>query len=1044
MKNNNITTTIRTLLTAAAILTVPLITPTALLAQSPEPFSPYGDFSPSVESYQMTRCGNLLPSLYTGAMTFSLPLMTYSDPDFTIPVTLQYSYDGYKPGQHSGTVGYGWYLDCGGVITREVRGIPDEGDLDGGGGYNCPVFGWRHAGSYRDSLEIHPDRVYSFRKRPEDHSSTESYVGLLSSYDPFNDKPVYAAVSGSGQGYSLYDTAPDIYHFRFLGHSGDFMMLTDGSVRVYNSDIPYGELSVRFTDYGNDPCYVTITLTTGDGYEYKFVPEGVSETPDAGGDHPLRPSKSVSAYRLAEIVAPNRRKVTFTYRPYYTPILSFQYGPFLEGAYLTIGIQQEDCQQGSVYPEFEKRRAFIREAAACLEKVLVFEAGGTVTSDSLVFTYASAPGDEGAKSCFESEDPFPAFVPEDTAPVLATVAMYGDDGLADSASFTYESASLGTPKTFLRSVTGMKTGTHAFDYALDGFTLPKNDTQGTDHWGYWNGSVISDLRKHLTETEWMFPVQHDESEPIAVPTPGADTTYIFNHQDTAVVRRCAAHLYDQMIDSVKEADPSFAICGALTRIRYPHGGKTVVEYEPNRVTRRMNVRATDPDRSLEPVDSLDAAADWIVGGVRVRSLVDSTGIGHCDTTRFVYGDPDANGRGSGILMTMPKYTEAAQYTIRVYSLFASQGLSGVADVYAIGFNNCCGFVLTRDPHVVYPAVTVIHPDGSSTEHRFTSVTDLGLGDCYSAGWSVTKHILGKSDKIESRGRTPTCMIPASLDCRNLRGQPKRTVVRNSAGVELKRTEYTYSDYQVTIPRLGFNNILTFNLAPYTVLSPQLVSTVETERGVTVRTDRSYNPLGQVSVTSVTQSPLAGGGSASPYGTVSVKMRYRHETGDTTRFRTLPDAAARTRTCGTAEYLLAREHYSYRSGKWQLSQIRSFTPDTSALIHSGETVFSVAAGPERTSTFDYYDDGSDRLKKVTFPGGNSLNYTWDGTHLTSKAVNDTSNMTLYEWEDQIGLTKITLPSGCSETYLYDSAARPWKTLDTDTLTVSVINYRLKNQ
>ena len=66
-------------------------------AQSVEPFSPYGIFSPSVESYQMTRSRNLLPSLYTGAMTFSLPLMTYSDPDFTIPVTLEYSFDGYKP-----------------------------------------------------------------------------------------------------------------------------------------------------------------------------------------------------------------------------------------------------------------------------------------------------------------------------------------------------------------------------------------------------------------------------------------------------------------------------------------------------------------------------------------------------------------------------------------------------------------------------------------------------------------------------------------------------------------------------------------------------------------------------------------------------------------------------------------------------------------------------------------------------------------------------------------------------------------------------------
>ena len=49
---------------------------TIVRAQSFEPFNPYGIFSPSVETWQMTRYGNLLPSLYTGAMTFSLPLMT--------------------------------------------------------------------------------------------------------------------------------------------------------------------------------------------------------------------------------------------------------------------------------------------------------------------------------------------------------------------------------------------------------------------------------------------------------------------------------------------------------------------------------------------------------------------------------------------------------------------------------------------------------------------------------------------------------------------------------------------------------------------------------------------------------------------------------------------------------------------------------------------------------------------------------------------------------------------------------------------------------
>ena len=70
---SNIFTRLAVFLMAAAAVPV-------LRAQSHEPFSPYGIFSPSVESYQMTRCGNLLPSLYTGAMTFSLPPATAPSP----------------------------------------------------------------------------------------------------------------------------------------------------------------------------------------------------------------------------------------------------------------------------------------------------------------------------------------------------------------------------------------------------------------------------------------------------------------------------------------------------------------------------------------------------------------------------------------------------------------------------------------------------------------------------------------------------------------------------------------------------------------------------------------------------------------------------------------------------------------------------------------------------------------------------------------------------------------------------------------------------
>ena len=64
-----------------------------LMAQSLEPFSRYGDVSASAESFTMTRHGSLTPSLYTGAMTYCVPIYTYKDEDFEIPISLDYYFD---------------------------------------------------------------------------------------------------------------------------------------------------------------------------------------------------------------------------------------------------------------------------------------------------------------------------------------------------------------------------------------------------------------------------------------------------------------------------------------------------------------------------------------------------------------------------------------------------------------------------------------------------------------------------------------------------------------------------------------------------------------------------------------------------------------------------------------------------------------------------------------------------------------------------------------------------------------------------------------
>ena len=1000
----------------------------ALQAQSFEPFSPYGIFSPSVESYQMTRCGNLLPSLYTGAMTFSLPLMTYSDPDFTIPVTLEYSFDGYKPGQHSGSVGYGWYLDCGGVITREVRGIPDEGSLDDNRLYDCNLYGWRQAGAYRDSIRAHPENIYSIHRLKTDILPWPGVLGLLEGYDPFSDTPMYA-VRGY-QGYELYDTAPDIFHFRFLGHNGDFVMLPDGSVRIYNSDLPFGEVSVRFTDGMSATGMVKITIQTGDGYQYEFSPEGITETPDLYWESSDIIFRSVSSYRLDKITAPNGRTVSFSYSRGHSPTMSPRYPTQLDGVSNTYGYAEEQNHQGYFTTEYGLKWLMIKEAQAKLGLITV--SGGP----EIVFHYSEAPGDENAAPSFEQSGQG-RYEYLGHPQILTSMAMYGTDGLADSVSLSYLKAPSGTPKSFLQTVTGLKSGRYSFCYDLVGHTLPANDTQGLDHWGYWNGNSIDDLRQHLKIAPWLGGGSpHPVITPILVPGE-EDSTYVLVYPDTLVTPSHSTHLYDQMKDGVKEADPSYARCGALTRINYPHGGFTQVEYEANQVWKRMNTWFESGATMLERVDSIDWNATWTVGGMRVKSLTDVSGDGAESVTRFSYLDPEEE-RCSGILMSMPKYNEYLQYIHRADASFANVLMNGFSVVNAAGYGNCCGFQLNRDPHVVYSNVIVTHPDGSTTEYNFSSVEDSNLRDGRSVQTDREKHINGPNDWFEYDGTISTCMIPVTEDRRSMRGLPLQIVTRSSSGEEMHRTEYDYSCDLMTVPKLCFNNLVTYSLSSYKVWSPFLIQQTEIDHGLILQSSFSYNTRGQRTLDS---KQLPDG------STDCIFLRYNHESGitDPSGYENLLSDAIRVKTDGTHSWILDAEHYVY--GEWR-------NPHPTQIVKKG---FDSPRDVSLLQESDYYSVPSDftlrylleydsvfRLTKARFSGGAYLSYSWDGNNLDSKTVNGLLNTTVFDWKDQIGLTGVTAPSGQAEAYEYDPRSRPWKKLDGDQHTISVSHYNFANE
>lgn len=66
---------------------------------------PQLEYDPTPKALEMTRYGRLPVNGNSGQITFEIPLYTYSDQDFSIPVSLSYASSGFMPGKQTGEVG---------------------------------------------------------------------------------------------------------------------------------------------------------------------------------------------------------------------------------------------------------------------------------------------------------------------------------------------------------------------------------------------------------------------------------------------------------------------------------------------------------------------------------------------------------------------------------------------------------------------------------------------------------------------------------------------------------------------------------------------------------------------------------------------------------------------------------------------------------------------------------------------------------------------------------------------------------------------------
>jgi YD repeat-containing protein len=284
-----------------------------LSAQQELPF-----ISPETSSFM--KQGDIPVSLYTGKINLSIPIYSIHDPDFDLPISVDYNSEGFQPKKHHGLVGLNWFLNAGGCITRQVNNIPDE----------CK----------RPAVETDPPLPNGFliqsRIKTYDKDKVFNFNSTIGRILP-------ASADGAGSFQFLdmggnfhpnladdYEYMPDIFTFNFNGRTGQFFLGNDGQVRIVSENYYKVDLSgikgyVPIKSTSKEPGELSeIKITDLDGYVYSFggditaLEYSISIPTDHTGSNMntnsyLQMTPVISAWHLTKITAPNGRVMEFKY-----------------------------------------------------------------------------------------------------------------------------------------------------------------------------------------------------------------------------------------------------------------------------------------------------------------------------------------------------------------------------------------------------------------------------------------------------------------------------------------------------------------------------------------------------------------------------------------------------------------------------------------------------------------------------------------------------------------------------------------------------------
>ena len=239
---------------------------------------------PSPEAAALAAYADIPVNLYTGIPEITIPLYELKERDLKVPIFLNYHASAHKVEDQASRVGLGWSISAGGMVTRSIRGLPDE---------------YAPGGFLHQAAQMN---------------------GQVAAYAAGSDEERFGWYDAMAR--ECRSAEPDIYYFNFAGYSGKFQFDWNSSICIAS------DAALRITPIGlnisNDTFIQGWEIVTPDGVRWTFDVKESMATRFRGSAFLgncraiLESKKPPQAWHLTEIASPfTDSRVKFAYRDYF-------------------------------------------------------------------------------------------------------------------------------------------------------------------------------------------------------------------------------------------------------------------------------------------------------------------------------------------------------------------------------------------------------------------------------------------------------------------------------------------------------------------------------------------------------------------------------------------------------------------------------------------------------------------------------------------------------------------------------------------------------